>query len=134
MKLLTWKKLAVGGLVVAVAFVVLARILGIEETRYHRWSNANWLQNLHRGWLRAGAPLPADPNNYGSINIGTTYVYTASHVIGGSNYYGLFAYEGEEHFPPPNHFAVATNGAILVLDDPAGVRLLHFSKRGAGAW
>ena len=119
-------------LVVAVGFALWFTVLGIDGTRYDRWRSAHWLQDLHRGWLKDGAPLPADPNNYGHTSVGTTYVYTAAHMISGTNYYGLFAFKGV-HIQP-NHFAVATNGAILVLDDPAGVRLLHFSKRGAGAW
>ena len=125
-------KLVVSGLAVTIVFAVLLTILEIDGRRYDRWRSANWLQNLHRGWVREGAPLPADPDNYGQRNDGTTYVYTASHEISGSNYYGLFAFKGE-HISP-NHFVVATNGAILVLDDPAGVRLLHFTKKGGGAW
>jgi len=122
----------VGATVVALGFAVFLTVLPIDGTRYDRWRSANWLQNLHRAWLRDGGRLPADPNNYGHRGAGTTYVYTAVHTISGTNYYGLFAFTGE-HIPP-NHFAVATNGAILVLDDPNGVRLVHFSKRGAGAW
>jgi len=132
MNLPTWKKVLVCVVVVAIAFAVLLTILGIDGAMYDRWRSANWLQNLHRAWLQDGAPLPADPNKYGHRSSGTTYVYTASHLISGTNYFCLFAFKGEH--VPPNHFAVTTNGLVLVLDDPARVRLLHFSKRGAGAW
>lgn len=127
-----WKKVAAAVMVLAAAFVAVLAVLTVDGRAYERWSSGQWLKSLHKSWVMAGCPTPADPASYGYRNTGTTYVYTAAHVVHGSNYYGLFAFKAPH--TQPAHFAVATNGAVLVLDDPKGVRLLKFKAGRGAAW
>jgi hypothetical protein len=64
-------------------------------------------------------------------NSGTSYVYSASQVIDGQTYHGLFAYR---EYAQPTVFAITTNGICLVLRDDGSARLMWIHKTRGAAW
>jgi hypothetical protein len=127
-----WKKFVIVLAVVAVLLLALLTILSIDGRAYERWKSAQVLRTLHLGWIKDGTPFPPpNPTNYGWASWGTSYVYNVSHNINGTNYQGLFAFDD---YHRPHHYAIATNGVIIVREEKDGLRLLRMSKDKAAAW
>ena len=128
----TKKKLAA---ILLLGGLPLAGFLGfveIEGRLYGRFRDAVQLRLLHRSWVLDGSPYPIpDPLKYGRSNLGTSYVYTASHTIGGQAFQGLFAFR--EH-TQPTVYVITTNGECLVLQDGGNARLMWIKKSGGAAW
>jgi hypothetical protein len=126
------KRLTIAFGAIVLSFVGFVALLHIDGQAYDRWRSASFLQNQHRSWSKDGAPWPPpNPTNYGWTSSGTSFVYTASHVIDGKIYYSLFAFRA---YDSRHHYAITTNGVVLDLGDKKGVRLLQFTKGKAAAW
>jgi hypothetical protein len=125
-----WKLLLIIVAAVVLGFAALVILLEIDGRAHERRKTAAHLRTLYRAWLVDDAPLPVEPLKYGKANWGTGYVYSATHVIGGTNHYGLFAFR---YYDRPIHYAITTNGVVLDLGHKKGVCLVRFgSARGAG--
>jgi hypothetical protein len=126
------KKLATVLLILVGLFVGLLTVLTVDGTLYERWKDATHLRNLYRGWVLDGSPYPIpEPKKYGYSSAGTGYVYTASLVIDGQTYRGLFAYR---EYSQPTVFAITTNGVCLVLREDGSARLMWIHKTRGAAW
>ncbi len=113
-------------------FAILLLVLGVDGRLFERWKSAMVLRNLHRSWERDGAPQPfPDPSKYGYASWGTSYVDSASYVIKGGVYHGLY---GFRDYTRPDHLTITTNGVLIVFGKSGTPRLLWMAKKGAGAW
>jgi hypothetical protein len=63
--------------------------------------------------------------------LSTTFVYTASHVIDGHTYTGLFAHRS---YPRFGTWVITRTGEIIVVDDGGHARLARIHKTRAAAW
>jgi hypothetical protein len=116
----------------AVLFLALLTILTIDGRAYERWKSANVLRTQHHAWIKEGAPWPPpNPTNYVRASWGTSYLYNASHIVDGERCQGLYAFRAHDW---PHHYAITTNGVVLVLGEKNGIRLLRFTKEKAAAW
>lgn len=113
-------------------FTGLLTVLSIDGALYERWNDATHLRNLYKGWVLDGSPYPVpEPQKYGYSSAGTSFVYTASYVIGGQTFRCLFAYREYTH---PTVFAITTNGVVLVLREHGSARLMWIHKARGAAW
>ncbi len=128
----TWKKIVaiLAGLLLALlAFVA---VLAIDSYAYDNWRSAQELRITYQAWLRDSSPEPPQVQKYlGTSRGSTTYVYTASHVIDGRTYQGLFAYRS---YPRPGTFVITRGGEVFVISDSGRVRLLRIHETSAAAW
>lgn len=131
----TWtkRKKILAALSVAVgAFVVFSAVIVIDGEGYDRWKNARELRYVREAWLRDGSPEPPDVSRYASSSVwSTTFVYTASHVVDGQVYTGLFAHRS---YPRFGTWVITRTGEIIVVEDGGGARLARIHKTKAAAW
>lgn len=126
------KKILGGLLVLGGLLTALLVVLEIDGRLHERWKHATNLCMLHKSWILDGSPQPIpDPRRYGSSDSGTAYVYTASQVMDGQTYGGLFAFHP---YGQPNVFAITTNGVCLVLQKDGGARRMRIHKTRGAAW
>lgn len=116
-----------------VAFIIFFAVICIDGEAYDRWRLVHHLRVTRDAWVRDGSPEPPDVAKYiGPSLSSTTFVYTASHVIGGHTYTGLFA-----HRPIPSRFGtfvITRTGEVIAVDDGGRARLVRVHKTRAGAW
>ena len=131
----TWtkrKKIIVALSVPVVAFLVFFAVIVIDGEGYDRWKNVRELRHLRDAWVRDGSPEPPDVMRYaGRSSSSTSFVYTASHVIGSRAYTGLFAHRS---YPRFGTWVITRTGEIIVIDDGGHARLARIHKTRAGAW
>ena len=131
----TWtkrKKLSAVVLGVFVTFVACFIVICIDGAAYDRWRPANNLRMVRQAWLRDGSPEPPQVERYvGPTKSSTTFVYTASQVIDGRAYQGLFAHResGRE-----DTYVITRGGEVLVIDGLGKARILRIHKTKAAAW
>jgi len=115
-----------------VAFVVFFAVIVIDGEGYDRWRNVRELRYLRAEWVRDGSPEPPDATAYaGRSGYTTSFVYTASHVIGNQTYTGLFAHRS---YPRFGTWVITRTGEIIVVDDGGHARLARIHKTRAAAW
>src|ERR1043166_3445358 len=85
-----------------VSFVALV----IDGTAYDKWRRANNLKILLREWQADGSPEPPQVRYANFSN--TVSTYTASHVIDGRMFQGIFA---ESSCSP--RYVITRNGEVL---------------------
>lgn len=131
----TWtrrKKIVAVLSVPVVALLVLFAVIVIDGEGYDRWRNVHELRNLRDAWLRGGSPEPPDVTKYaGGSSSSTSFVYTASHLVGSQTYTGLFAHRSHPRF---GTWVITRTGEIIVVDDGGHVRLARVHKTRAAAW
>jgi len=131
----TWtkrKKIVAALAVPVVAFVIFFAVIVIDGEAYDRWRHVHHLRITRDAWVRDGSPEPPDIARYvGSSLSSTTFVYTASHVIDGQTYNGLFAHRSIARF---GTFVITRTGEVIVVDDAGRARLVRIHKTRAGAW
>jgi hypothetical protein len=116
----------------SLVFGAFFAVIIIDGEAYDRWRPAHHLRMVYGAWLRDGSPEPPRADRYvlGSAS-STTFVYTASHVIDGQPYRGLFGYRST---PRLGTYVITRNGEIMVIDDSGRARLLKIHKTKAAAW
>ena len=118
--------------VLTVAFAIFFAGVIIDGETYDRWKPAHHLQAVYGAWVRDGSPEPPQVDRYvGASQSSTTFVYTASHVIHGQPYRGLFGYRST---PRLGTYVITRNGELMVIDDSGRARLLRIHKTRAAAW
>ena len=131
----TWtkrKKFVAALSVPLVAFVVIFAVIVIDGEGYDRWRNVRELRYLRAGWVRDGSPEPPDASKYaGHSSSSTSFVYTASHVIDGQTYTGLFAHRS---YPRFGTWVITRTAEIIVVDDGGNARLARVHETRAAAW
>ncbi len=115
-----------------VGIIALFAVLIIDGEAYDRWKNANELRIIYQSWLKDGSPEPPDVAKYFRPSASSTsFVYTASHVINGRSYQGLFAYRSVPRF---GTYVITRSGEVVVVESSGSVRLLRIHKTRAAAW
>ena len=131
----TWtkrKKIVAALSVPVVAFLVFFAVIVIDGEGYDRWRHVRHLRYMRDAWVRDGSPEPPDVARYvGPSLSSTTFVYTASHVIDGQTYTGLFAHRS---YPRFGTFVITRTGEVIVVDDGGRARLARIHKTRAAAW
>jgi hypothetical protein len=131
----TWtKRKKVGTALLTLFLTVLAFfiIIVVDGDACDKWRQANHLQMLYQAWLRDGSPQPPLVHKYTGPNASsTTFVYSASNVINGHTYQGLFAHRSGDRW---GTFVMTRNGQVIVIDDSGRARVLKISKTRAAAW
>jgi len=118
--------------VLLIGVVTLFAALIIDGEAYDRWRSANQLRIIYQSWLKDGSPETPDLAKYFRPSASSTsFVYTASHVIDGRSYQGLFAYRSVPRF---GTYVITRSGEILVVEDSGSARLLRIHKTRAAAW
>lgn len=131
----TWtkrKKIVAALSVPVMAFLVFFAVIVIDGEGYDRWRNVRELRYLRDAWVRDGSPEAPDAARYvGRSTSHTSFVYTASHVIDGQTYTGLFAHRS---YPRFGTWVITRTGEIIVVDDGGHARLARVHKTRAAAW
>ena len=116
----------------AQAVIALFALLAMDGDAYDRWRHAHHLRMIHQAWRKDGSPEPPQVERYvGASSSSTTFVYSASQVIGGHTYQGLFAYRTTL---VADTFVITRTGEVFVIDDSGRARLLRIHKTKAAAW
>ena len=114
------------------ALLVFFAVIVIDGEGYDRWRNVRELHYLRDAWIRDGSPEPPDATRYvGRSSSSTSFVYTASHIVGSQTYTGLFAHRSCPRF---GTWVITRNGEIIVVDDGGHARLARVHKTRAAAW
>lgn len=131
----TWtkrKKIAAAVSLLVVGFIVFFAIIVIDGEGYDRWRNVRELRYARDAWVRDGSPEPPDLSRYTrSSASSTTFVYTASHVVDGQTYTGLFAHRS---YPRFGTWVITRTGDIIVVDEAGRARLARVHRSRAAAW
>lgn len=126
------KKIVAALSVPVVGFLVFFAVIVIDGEGYDRWRNVRELRYVREAWIRDGSPEPPDLSRYTSSSVSsTTFVYAASHAIGGQTYTGLFAHRS---YPRFGTWVITRTGEIIVIDDGGRARLAKIHKTRAAAW
>ena len=126
------KKIAAVVAVVALVLIAFFVVVIVDGEAYDRWRHANHLRMLQQAWLRDGSPEPPQVEKYvGPSASSTSFVYTASHVIDGRTYQGLFAHRSIPRF---GTFVITRSGEVIVVEDSGQARLLRIHKTRGAAW
>lgn len=131
----TWtkrKKVIAALSVPVLAFIVFFAVIVISGDAYDRWRHAHHLRVTYQAWVQDGSPEPPQVERYvGPSRSSTTFVYTASQVIDGHTYQGLFAHRTTPYW---GTFVITRAGEIFVIDESGRARLLRIHKTRAAAW
>ncbi|HMO64745.1 MAG TPA: hypothetical protein PKC18_16880 [Lacipirellulaceae bacterium] len=126
------KKIAAAIAVLVLVVVAFLAVLIVDGEAYDRWRHANHLRMLQQAWVRDGSPEPPQVERYvGPSASSTSFVYTASHVINGRTYQGLFAHCSIPRF---GTFVITRSGEVIVVEDSGEARLLRIHKTRGAAW
>ena len=132
----TWtkrKKIVAALSLPVVAFVIFFAVIVIDGECYDTWRHVHHLRYMRDAWIRDGSPEPPEVSRYiGASRSSTTFVYTASHVIDGQSYPGLFAHRS---IPPfRGTFVITRTGEVILLDARGQTRRVWIHKTKAAAW
>jgi len=118
--------------VLSLVFAVFFGVIIIDGEAYDRWRPAHHLRMVYGAWVRDGSPEPPRADRYVLESASsTTFVDTASHLIDGQPYRGLFGYRSTHRL---GTYVITRNGEVIVVDDSGRARLLEIHKTKAAAW